>query len=68
MPVLTQIGPAVSMAAYMPFSVPGSRSSSASVLAELQKLLEAEAELKEKERQLADISQQIQKIEKTAAR
>lgn len=46
----------------------GSRSSSTSVLAELQKLLQAEATLEEKERQLADVSQQIQKIEKVAAK
>lgn len=49
-------------------SVPGSRSASTSVLAELQKLLQAEATLEEKENQLADISQQIQKIEKAAAK
>ena len=49
-------------------SVPGSRSATTSVLAELQKLLQAEATLEEKENQLADISQQIQKIEKAAAK
>ena len=38
------------------------------MLAELQKLLQAEATLEEKERQLADVSQQIQKIEKVAAK